>query len=111
MIKKITNLLSQLAPNELKLIYDHIKGQYCVEEKKMLRDDILHKVEEIIHTEFWVTGVVEETTVQDMGLEQSSLLILEKPLIEAFELEDISQSTMMEWETVGDIVSYIEDNI
>lgn len=113
MKQKINNLMNQLSVNELDDLFVHIKRQYAVEEKdSMLRDDIRDKVVELLQATFsWITVVDEDTDYFSLALGSQEIVEFCVVLLENFELEHVELAKMMEWQTVKDIVDYIEDNL
>jgi len=115
--KKIINSLDKLSKGELKALWQHILFQYVPDigekEDEILRDDIKDKVVELLLIEFcWkdekiieLTSFLDKDTSLDEGVEFSEVVSKE------FELDYISPDSVARWETVKDIVDYIEDNI
>ncbi len=113
MTKKLKNLIDQLSESEKKVLYEHIKNQYAVEERvSMLRDDIKDKVIELLKVEFiHVEGVCERASFHSLSLESMDVMAFSETLVQEFNLEAISLSQVMQWQTVKDIVSYLDNTM
>jgi len=110
--KKIINLVKQLEPGEKQALFEHIQRQYIREEKDgMLRDDIAEKITQLLQQDFsWIEEeLIEETDLQAVGLDKDCITTFGNILLQEFDLDYIEFSKVMEWTTVKDIVSYIED--
>lgn len=122
MINKIVKLLEQLEPNELRHLHDKIKADYSLgelwtvkkkKEKGMLRDDIRDKVLELILENFqWTSGLNETDKLVDPEvLDSLDVVELSSYIEKEFDLDFISPDDIFKWNTVVDIVNYIEDHI
>ena len=114
MNEKLNNMIRQLSSSEQKTLEDYLERQYSVEFKGdgMLRDDIKDKTLELLQIEFnWIcSNINEEMTLQkDLTLDAVDITAFADTLLKEFELEEIPFSNVMEWVTISDIVSTIED--
>ena len=114
MINKILNLVKQMGEDDKKHLFQRIQREYCLEEKTdMLRDDIRDKVFDLITANFTCPRFIvqEHYNWIELNMDAIDVTALSDMLIIAFELEQIEFAKIMEWQTVADIVNYIEDNI
>lgn len=124
MINKIVKLLEQLKPNELRHLHDKIEADYSLgelwtvkkkKEKAMLRDDIRDQLFELLKANFvWITHVElceKHELRKDLTILQVDLNEFSDYIENLFDLEFISPDAVSKWNTVADIVNYIEDNL
>lgn len=117
MIKKILNLVKQMSRSEQVILHDYIKGQYCLEEKQkgnqMLREEIKTKICDLITANFTdpTTLVMEESIWVNLNMNAVDVTELADMILVEFELEEVVFSKLMEWESVKDVVDYIEDSL
>jgi len=114
-INKITNLLKQMSENEKKSLHSHIVREYALEEKTgMLRDDIVSKVIFLLEVKFRnIQKPISEYENLQTGLDFDPVDVLSFSEVIAieFKLDVIEFPKVMSWQTVADIVDYIEDNL
>jgi len=110
--KKIARLINFLSDSEKEDLHQLIKSKYAVEDSRMLRDDIVSKICELIEIEFsWLMDVEENDTLEESAITSSDIAVFIPVLIEEFSLKEVNFSQQIEWKTVKDIVDYIEDHI
>ena len=109
MIEKINNLLRQLSEDELKSLVEYLERQYTLDFKEgcMLRDDIRDRIFELIRSLFTLE-VKESMSFEELELDAVDITALADALLLEFELEEIEFASMMEWQKIQDIVSYID---
>jgi len=114
MLKKIDNLVRQLSEKEQQILLEHIEGQYSVEfkGKGMLRDDIKDKVIELMYSLYeWVAvaEIKEDYSLEGLCID-TEVELLSTAIENEFNIEYINPDNIQRWETVKDVVSYIENN-
>jgi len=112
-IDKIINLVKQMNEDDKKHLFQRIQREYALEEKTgMLRDDIVEKVLALLHTEFThldVTVNEHDELESTMDLDAVDITSFADTLLKEFDLEEIAFAKVMEWQTVKDMVDFIED--
>lgn len=111
MNEKLLNLIKQMSDSEKQILYDDIKNNYCLEEKTgMLRDDIKFKITELLEVNCTrLKEVQEDDDLQELELDAVDITAFADTLLIEFGLEQIEFSEIMKWQTVKDIVNYIEE--
>ena len=109
MIEELSNMVRQLSEDEQAKLVKHIKRQYALDFKEgcMLRDDIRDRIFELIRSLFTLE-VKESMSFEELGLDAVDITALADALLLDFELEEIEFASVMEWQKIQDIVSYID---
>jgi len=113
--EKIIASLDKLQDGELKALWERIQFDFVPDfgEKAMLRDDIRDKTIEVIHSLCeWTSSIkIEEATkIYHLNIE-NELELLSNSLEHEFSLPYINPDDINKWNTVADIVNYIEDQL
>ena len=76
-------------------------------EELMLRDDIRDRVFELIRSLFTLE-VKESMTFEELELDAVDITALADALLVEFDLEEVEFASVMEWQKIQDVVSYID---
>lgn len=112
MNNKILNLVKQMSEREKQSLFDYIKRQYALKEKTgMLRDDIKDKVFDLINSTFVDPKFMlqEHHTWVDITMDAEDVIALSEMIMIEFELDSIDFSEVMKWQTLKDVITYIEE--
>jgi len=113
--EKIIASLDKLANGELKALWERIQFDFVpdIGEKAMLRDDIKDKVSDIITSNLTDPRLVVQEQHNWVELNMDAVDVTELScFIEAeFDIDFISPDAVSKWNTVADIVNYIEDQL
>ena len=76
-------------------------------DELMLRDDIRDSVFELIRSLFTLE-VKESMTFEELELDAVDITALADALLVEFDLEEVEFASVMEWQKIQDVVSYID---
>ena len=80
------------------------------EKNRMLRDDIVKKLTQLLEAEHtWLINLEEENTLEELDLSPPDITLFADKMIIEFDIDEIDFAKIMEWTTVKDMVDYIED--
>jgi len=113
--KQIVDSLDKLSKGELKALWQHIQHQYVPDfgekEDEMLRDDIRDKVFDMINADFVEPRFIaqEQYNWIELNMDANDVNVLAIFLEKEFDIDFINPDDINKWQTVSDIVDYIED--
>jgi acyl carrier protein len=112
------NMIDQLSKKDEKHLRDYMERSMSIdfsEDGRVFRDDIRDNLIELIHTDFIQieAGVIKEESIleKDLELDAVEITAFADTIANEFNMEEIAFSEIMKWETVKDVVDYIEERV
>lgn len=116
--QKIIASLDNLAEGELKALWEKVQMMFVLDTRRigegiMLRDDIRDEVFDMIKADFVEPKFIvqEQYNWIELNMDANDINTLTTLIEKEFDIPFISPDAVSKWNTVADMVNYIEDTL